>query len=177
MSTDTALVIIDVQIDLIESAYQNTEVLAHINTLLAKARNSGTPVIYVQHDEPEGYGLAVGTAAWQIYPAIAPQENETIVHKRASDSFYNTSLQRELDERGIKHLVVVGCQTEYCVDTTVRRAISSGYNVTLVGDAHTTCDTEVLTAAQIIAHHNATLDGFGNDQCAISVKPTGEIYF
>ncbi len=177
MSTDIALVIIDVQVGLIEEVSQGKEVIANINTLLAKARNSGTPVIYVQHGEPEGRGLAVGTAAWQIHPAIAPQENETIVHKLASDSFYKTSLQRELDERGIKHLVVVGCQTEYCVDTTVRRAISSGYNVTLVADAHTTCDTDVLTAAQIIAHHNATLNGFGNDQCAINVKPTGEIYF
>ncbi len=54
MVTDTALVIIDVQKNLIGEAFQRDEVLAHINTLLAKARATGTPVIYVQHDGPKG---------------------------------------------------------------------------------------------------------------------------
>ena len=47
-------------------------------------------------------------------------------------------------------------QTEFCVDTTVRAASSRGFDVVLVADGHTTGDT-ALSAAQIIAHHNATL--------------------
>ncbi len=177
MSTDTALVVIDVQKGLIGDAYQHDEILARINTLLAKARASQTPVIYVQHDEPKGYSLEVGTDAWQIHPAIAPQNDEPVVNKRASDAFYDTTLRQELDRRGIKHLVVVGGQTEYCVDTTVRRATTCGYDVTLVGDAHTTYDCDLLSAAQIIAYHNEVLDGFQTDTCAIIVKPTSEITF
>jgi nicotinamidase-related amidase len=177
MVTDTALVIIDVQKNLIGEAYQRDEVLAHINTLLAKARATGTPIIYVQHDGPKGHGLEVGTDGWQISPVIAPQEGEPIVHKRASDAFYATSLQQELHERHIHHLVVAGGQTEYCVDTTVRRATTYGYDVTLVGDAHTTFDCDTLTAAQIIAFYNETLDGFQTDTSAIIVKPTREIVF
>src|SRR5260370_35431620 len=118
MSTDTALVIIDVQVGLIEEAYRGTEVLDSINTLLSKARATGTPIIYVQHDEPQGYPLEVGTPAWEIHSAIAPQDGELIVHKRASDSFHATSLQRALETLGIKHLVAIGCQTEHGVDTT-----------------------------------------------------------
>ena len=177
MTNNTALVIIDVQKNLIGEAYQRDEVLAHINTLLAKARATGTPVIYVQHDGPKGHGLEVGTDGWQISPVIAPQEGEPIVHKRASDAFYATSLQQELHERHIHHLIVAGGQTEYCVDTTVRRATTNGYDVTLVGDAHTTFDCDTLTAAQIIAFYNETLNGFRTDTCAIIVKPTQEIVF
>ena len=177
MVKDTALVIIDVQKNLIGSSYQRDEVLAHINTLLAKARATGTPVIYVQHDGPKGHGLEVGTDGWQISPIIVPQEGEPIVHKRASDAFYDTLLQQELNERHIRHLIVAGGQTEYCVDTTVRRATTCGYDVTLVGDAHTTYDCDTLTAAQIIAFYNETLDGFQTDTSAIIVKPTQEIVF
>ncbi len=179
MSTDTALVVIDMQIGLIEPAYRSKEVLDSISTLLAKARASGIPVIYIQHDGPKGHGLEVGTPPWEIHPVIAPEEGELIIHKRASDSFHNTPLQRELEARGIKHLVVVGGQTEYCVDTSVRRATTMGYDVTLVRDAHTTVDYDdaVLTAAQRIEYHNEVLDGFRTDEHVIKVKPTDEVAF
>jgi nicotinamidase-related amidase len=95
MSIDTALVVIDVQVGLIDEAYRCNEVLDNINLLLSKARATGTPVIYIQHDGPQGDGLEVGTSAWEIHSAIAPQEGELIVHKRASDSFHATSLLRE----------------------------------------------------------------------------------
>lgn len=177
MSTDTALVVIDVQVGLIEDAYRRDAVLDAINTLLEKARATHTPVIYVQHDGPKGDGLEVNTPPWHIHPAIAPHEGEPVVNKRASDSFYDTSLQKTLKERGIKNLVVVGGQTEYCVDTTIRRATTLGYNVMLVGDAHTTYDNDILTASQIIAHTNDTLNGFRTDENKITVKPTSDIAF
>ncbi len=172
---NTALLIIDTQVGLIEPAYQGFEVLEQIRTLLDKARAAHVPVIYVQHDGPKGNDLEVGTSGWQIHPRIAPQEGEPIVHKRASDSFYQTTLAHELEARGIHHLLVTGGQTEYCVDTSVRRAVTLGYDVTLVSDAHTTYDSKILTAAQIIAHHNDLLDHFGAGEACVLVKPTHDI--
>ena len=179
MTRDIALVVIDTQVGLIEPAYRGKEVLKNINTLLARARANGTPVIYIQHDEPKGYALEVNTPPWEIHPSIAPQEGEPVVHKRASDSFYDTSFQKELEARGIKHLVVMGSQTEYCVDTTIRRATSMGYDVTLVKDAHTTEDYDdaVLTAAQRIDYHNQVLDGFRAGGHIIRIKPTEDVVF
>lgn len=173
----TALVIIDVQVGIIEGfhAYRGREVLEQINKLLARARASNMPIIYVQHDGEAGHPLEVGTEGWQIHPDINPDEEDLIIRKRASDSFYETTLQHELEARGVKHLIVTGCMTEYCVDTTSRRAVSLGYDVTLVSDAHTTIDNKLLTAEQIIAHHNALLDGFDAGSHAISVKPAEEM--
>jgi nicotinamidase-related amidase len=179
MKKESTLLVIDAQVGLIEPSYRSREVLENINTLLEQARGSQAPVIYIQHDGPEGHGLEVGTAAWEIHPAIRPKEGDVIIHKRASDSFHKTTLQQELERQGIKHLVAVGGQTEYCVDTTCRRATTLGYNVTLVGDAHTTDDYDeaVLSAAQRIDYHNEVLNGFSTDDSEILVKKTEEIIF
>lgn len=180
MSNGTALLVIDVQVGLVEGAepaYRGAEMLANINNLLTKARTTGTSIVYIQHDGSEGGRLAVGSPGWQIHPAIAPIDGDAIVRKRASDSFHETTLQRELESQSIQRLVITGMKTEYCVDTTSRRAISLGFDVVLVGDAHATTDSEALPASQIIAHHNYTLDGFGTDDHEIAVQNADEVRF
>ena len=179
VSRDTALLVIDVQVGIIDGlrAYRGREVLEQINKLLSKARASNVPIICIQHDGEAGHPLEVGTRGWEIHPEIKPHDEDLIIRKRASDSFFETTLQHELEARGIRHLIVAGCMTEYCVDTTSRRAISLGYDVTLVSDAHTTIDNKLLSAAQIIAHHNALLDGFDAGAHAITVRPADEVTF
>ena len=149
----TALLIIDVQIGLVElvPAEVRRSVLPKIKTLLTKAHASGVPVIYIQHDGPKGHPLETHTKGWEIHPSLKPAAGEHVIRKQESDSFFGTTLQQELEKRGISHLIVAGGMTEYCVDTTCRRATSLGYDVTLASDAHLTRDNEVLTAANIIA--------------------------
>jgi len=79
------------------------------------------------------------------------------VRKTTPDSFLGTPLQDLLDARGVQRLVVCGMHTEFCVDTTTRRALALGYPVLLVADAHTSAGNDALAPAQVIAHHNATL--------------------
>jgi len=72
---------------------------------------------------------------------------------------------------------VCGSRSDFCVDTTCRSAISHGFDVTLVSDTHSTSNRKVLPAELIVAHHNATLNGFGPAWRHIAVKPTSEIVF
>ena len=178
-NNSSALLIIDVQIGLVElmSAEVQSRALPKIKTLLTEARASGIPVIYIQHDGAEGHALETRTKGWELYPSLKPANGECVIRKRESDSFFGTTLQQELEKRGIAHLIVAGAMTEYCVDTTCRRATSLGYDVTLAGDAHLTRDNEVLTAANIIAHHNLVLNDFGAGEHVVRVKPTDEIVF
>jgi nicotinamidase-related amidase len=180
MSEQTALLIIDMQIDSFEvpgnPTYREAELLANIGELLRKAHAAGSPVIYIQHQEKSG-SLVTGTRGWQILPAIAPSEHDLIVPKCAEDAFLATTLEDELRARTITHLVICGSRSDFCVDTTCRSAISHGYDVTLVSDAHSTINRKVLSAELIVAHHNATLDGFGPAWRHIVVKPTSEIVF
>ena len=177
MSAERALLIIDCQVGLIDGlpAYEGPKVLGRIGQLLRSARASGTAVIYIQHDGPNGHPVEAGTPAWEIHPAVKPQVGETVIHKRDCDAFFQTDLQKELAARGIMELVVTGAMTEYCVDTACRRATSLGYNVTLVSDAHTTADRPNLNATQIIAHHNALLDGFSAGDHTIKIKAARDV--
>jgi nicotinamidase-related amidase len=177
MANNTALLVIDMQVVLVDGAFQEREVLDRIGTLLGNARASNTPVVYMQHQN-DGYApMNVGAPTWQIHPTIAPVEGDIVLRKRASDSFYETALHDELTAKGINRLVVTGMMTEYCVDTTVRRASSMGYDVTLVADGHTTGDNELMKAPQIIEYHNAVLAELAQPDHAITVQLADQIVF
>jgi nicotinamidase-related amidase len=163
MSNHTALLVIDMQVcNFEESApvYGSSELLSKISSLIARSRAAGVPVVYVQHCGPEGAIDEPGTLGWEIHPAVAPIEGDMVIQKRHPDAFQDTNLQHELESKGVEKLIITGIQTEYCVDTTCRRAYSLGYDVILVKDAHSTWDTDHLTAPQIIAYHSAVLGGW-----------------
>src|SRR5512137_486123 len=133
MPGDTALLIIDVQLGMFaenDQVYNSGALLTTLGDLITRARVAGVPVIYIQHSGGENHPLHPSAPGWPIHPAITPADDELIVHKRHPDSFQETNLQHELEKRGIKRLIVAGIQTEYCVDTTCRRAYSLGYDMT-----------------------------------------------
>lgn len=157
---ETALLIIDVQVAMFtkeaKQPYNGDQMLKNIQLLLEKARQNKLPVVYVQHNK-EDSPFASGSPSWQIHPAIAPLAGEPVVHKTFCDSFYKTNLQEVLNGLGIKKLIIVGMQSDFCVDTTTRRALSSGYESILVKDAHSTFSTKILDAQKIVEHHNFVL--------------------
>lgn len=139
------------------------EVVARINTLAARARQQAATVIFVQHEVRHG-GPAHDSEGWALVPELDVRQGDHTVRKTTPDSFLGTGLGELLATLGVSRLVVCGYATEFCVDTTVRRAAALGYDVTLAADAHTTHDKPHANAAQIRAHHNATLaaiTGFG----------------
>jgi nicotinamidase-related amidase len=79
------------------------------------------------------------------------------VRKTTPDSFLRTDLESRLRTQGVTDLVICGMHSEFCVDTTARRALALGFPVVLVADGHTSAGNAALTAPQVIAHHNATL--------------------
>ena len=151
------------------------ETVARIAALIDRARAASVPVIYIQHDGGRGHRLEPGTPGWLLRPEIAPQAGELVIHKRACDAFFETTLAAELAAGGIERLVICGCMTEYCIDTTVRRAVSLGYDVILAADGHTTADTVALRFEQIVVHHNALLDEFDAGKHEVRVCPSAEI--
>ncbi|MBX5090332.1 cysteine hydrolase family protein [Rhizobium lentis] len=153
------------------------ETIARLASLQEKARRAGAPVVLVQHDGDSGHRLAVGTEGWALRQEIAPRQGEVVVRKKSADAFFETDLTERLNERSVTHLVIGGCMLQFCVDTTVRRAVSLGYDVTLIADGHTTGDTATLSFSDIVAHHNETLDGFDAGDATVEVRPTVAIVF
>jgi nicotinamidase-related amidase len=163
----SALLIIDVQQVLCTgptAAFEVERVIGNINLVAQKARAAGAPVIVIQHETLGGGEMDYGTDPWQLSPDLTTDDGDIFLRKRATDSFHQTGLQELLQARGIDRLIICGLQSDFCVDTTTRRALALGYPVELVSDGHSTIDNAVLTAAQISAHHNETLsniDSFG----------------
>lgn len=154
-----AVLVVDVQRGLCEGEYATFDsagVIDRINLITANARAAGALVVIIQHEATSGV-LAYGCDGWQLAPALHTEATDTFVRKTRTDSFDRTDLDAILKRHEIDELVICGMQSDFCVDTTTRRALGLGYPVVLVSDGHTTLDNTHLTAAQITAHHNETL--------------------
>jgi len=150
----TALMVIDVQNGVVGEAHQRDAVVTNIGTLVDRARGAGVPVVWVQHSDD---GLEQGSEAWEYVPELTRGESEALVHKTFGDSFEATDLESVLAAAGVGRLVVAGAQTDACIRSTIHGALTRGYDVTLVGDAHTTEDQTEWGAPppdQVIAHTN-----------------------
>ncbi|QDP39395.1 cysteine hydrolase family protein [Radiobacillus deserti] len=158
------LLIIDAQQELMDGnseekgVYEKERVIVTINKVIETATNNNIPVVCIRDTDVAG-GEGPG---FQVHKDINVPSTATFFNKAATNSFYGTPLLAHLRDNDVNHLVIMGCQTEYCIDTAVRTATVSGFDVTLVADGHTTCDSSVLPAQQIIAHHNKTLHGHYN---------------
>jgi len=174
---NSALLIIDVQHALCSGQWACSSidaVIDRINAVTAKARAANAPVIFIQHEEAEG-PLQSGTAGWQLDARLDARPDDLRVRKTSCDSFHRTELHALLQSRGVDRLVVCGLQSEFCVDSTVRGALALGYPVVLVADGHSTLDNGVLSAAQITAHHNATLANVGSFGPRVKLSSAAEL--
>jgi nicotinamidase-related amidase len=151
------------------------DLVGRLARLIERARTASVPVLFVQHDGSAGHRLERDLPGWRIRPELIPARDEPVIHKTACDAFFATTLASELESRKVGKLIVAGCMTQYCVDTSVRRAVSLGYDVTLAADGHLTVDSGALTFDQIIAHHNALLDGFDAGDHSVRVEPLKRI--
>jgi nicotinamidase-related amidase len=151
---NSALLVVDVQNDVVGGAHERDSVVANIGGLVDRARSERIPVVWVQHSDD---GIVHGSEGWRIVPELRPGDNEPLVEKNYGDSFEATTLEAELAALGVGRLVVVGAATDACVRSTIHGGFVRGYDVTLVGDAHTTEDLTSYGAPrpeEVIAHTN-----------------------
>jgi nicotinamidase-related amidase len=154
-----ALLVIDVQRGLFDKSprpFDADNVIGRINSLTGRARRSQAPVVFIQH-ESAAKPLVWNSESWKLERNLEVAAHDQFVRKTTPDSFLRTNLQEILEANNVKQLIICGYATEFCVDTTVRRAGGLGYSVILASDAHTTHDKAHASGEQIRAHHNATL--------------------
>lgn len=159
-----ALLVIDAQQELIDgnssekSVYKKERLLANINSVIDKAIKAEALTVFIRDLDVAG-GEGDG---FQVHSEINVPSASPIFDKKSTSAFHETPLTGYLKDNAIEHVVIMGCATQYCIDTAVRMATVNGFDVTLVGDGHSTTDSATLTAEQIINHHNTTLHGHYN---------------
>jgi nicotinamidase-related amidase len=171
-----ALLIIDMQkasFTLKTPRYQAEEVIGRINQLSETFRDKGLPVIFIQHDGcRENYCLP-GTKEWEILDELVRKPGDEVIAKQVNDAFYQTRLHQFLQMNNISELVVTGCATDFCVDATVKSALTHDYNLTIISDAHTTANRPPLEAPKIIEFYNWLWPELTPTEGRINITTTG----
>jgi nicotinamidase-related amidase len=150
----SALLVVDIQESFrrrpLWQAVSDPDVAAKAGRLVAAARERGDLVVWVLHSEPGSGGVFDPASGHvRLMEGLVPRDGEPVLTKTSRNAFTTTNLQQQLTERGIRHLVVCGIQTEQCCETTTRLAADLGFDVTFVVDA---------TATFPIPHRDAPRD-------------------
>jgi nicotinamidase-related amidase len=173
-----ALIVIDMQQGSFgpSTPRHDTEgLVGRLNRLAERVREASGVVIFVQHAGPDGDPHHASQPGHAVLEALEVRPEDLRVLKTACDAFLGTPLEAELKSRAIDRLIVTGCATDYCVDTTVRSALARGFAVTAPSDGHTTADRPHLPAETIIQHHNAIWADFLSPAGPARVCPCAEI--
>ncbi len=157
----TALLVVDMQVAVIDSAWDVAAVIANVSLAVKMARESDVPVIWIQHINRK---MVHGSPGWQMVPELTPFPDEISLDKQFNSAFEKTSLEDTLDYLKISHIFLAGALTNWCIQSTAYAALDNGYDLTLISDAHTTGDIvlengEMIKALDIIREFNIIMAG------------------
>ena len=153
-------------------------VIPRIARLIAGARDAGVQVIYIQMTVLPGRksespaqirfnlrmhlaqtaGAALGYTAdgspgQEILPELAPAAGDLVVKKYRSSAFWGTNLDLLLRSNGIQSLIIAGCTTEGCVESTARDALFNDYYVVVAEDCVASDDPAQHEASLLLMRH------------------------
>ena len=148
------LIVIDMQKALMDDELYNFEgFLANVAKVIEAARENRAEVIYVQHDGGPGSGFSRGDEAFEIAEEVAPKEGEKVFVKRINSCFGNKDFAAYLEEAGDKALMIVGLQTNFCIDATVKSAFERGYHVIVPRGTNSTFDNPYMSGETTCAYY------------------------
>jgi ureidoacrylate peracid hydrolase len=104
-------------------------------------------------DGTESRVLVRDTWSSEILTELKPHADDTVIYKTRFSGFYKTDLDERLQASGIKHLIITGCTTSICVESTVRDAMFRDYQCVLLSD----CMNEPIGAGLSRSNHEASL--------------------
>ncbi len=150
------IVVVDMQAGLLAGPPKHDlpGVIGRINALAAALRRRSGAVVWIRHCGKPGDGFERGAPGWEFLPGLDRRAEDLVVEKTLNDAFAGTALQGVLDRLAPDRVLICGWATDFCVDSTIRSAVSRDYYVVVVGDAHTLNDRPHLDAPGVIRHHN-----------------------
>lgn len=179
MDKKMALLIVDVQNGVIESAYNKDEVVENINIMISKARASKVPIIWVQHGDNE---LIKNSQEWEIDPRLEQSSDDYYIEKKYNSSFEKTNLNELVKQLGVSKIVLAGAASNWCIRSTAHAVLERGYDLCLISDAHTTETMElddgiVIEAKDIITELNLAMTWMSYPDRVNETKKADEFEF
>jgi ureidoacrylate peracid hydrolase len=107
-------------------------------------------------DEAQGAPLsytADGSKGQLLIAELTAEDGDLIVKKYRSSGFWGTNLDMLLRSNGIQSVVVSGCTTEGCVESTARDAMFNDYYVVIAEDCVASDDRAQHDASMLLMRH------------------------
>ena len=149
------LLVIDMQKGIVdEELYAFDTFMDRTVRLIDAARKNKVEVIYVQHDAGPGSGLSVGDSAFEIVDRVRPEPGEKVFVKTINSCFGSKDFKEYMKRQEDKRLMIIGLQTNYCIDATVKSAFERGYEVIIPEGTNTTFDNDYMTGETTVRYYN-----------------------
>lgn len=114
-----------------------------------EARRGGPPLRYT----------VPGTPGFEFIDELTPLPGEPVVRKYRSSAFWGTHMELLLRSNGIQTVVVGGCTTEGCVESTARDAMFSDHYVVIADDCVGSDDRQQHDASMLLMSHRFDMAG------------------
>lgn len=129
----------------------------------------------VAPDGKESRILIRDTWNTDILPDLSPKADDDVLYKTRFSGFYGTDLDARLRTAGIKYLIITGCTTSVCVDSTVRDAMFRDYRCVVLAD----CVSDPSGKRWPQGNHEAALRAFAgmlgwvsdSDRLLLALRP------
>ncbi len=156
---DVVLLVIDTQKGITdERLFAFDRLRQNIMELIALARKSGVEVVFVQHDDGPGSGFSKGDRDFEIFEDFAPVEGEKVFVKTVNSALHpSTGLADYLRGKGIKTIITVGLQTNYCVDATIHTGFDCGFEMLVPEYTNSTFDNVYMDKESCYRYYNEFL--------------------
>jgi nicotinamidase-related amidase len=156
---------------LLEAARASGTMIVHLQNTALPGRMSDSPAyirfnmrmhMAARRDGPPLQYTVPGTPGHDFAAEFAPRPDELVIRKYRSSGFWGTNLDLVLRSNGIRSLVVGGCTTEGCIESTARDAMFNDYYVVIAEDCVASDDRAQHEASMLLMRHR--FDVFGHHE-------------
>ena len=137
-----------------EELYNAKTLIERVVKLVDTARKNKVEVIFVQHDAGCGSGFSVGDTDFEIDGHVIPQRVEKVFVKTINSCFGNRDFRDYMERQEDRRLMIVGLQTNYCIDCTVKSAFERGFEVIIPEGTNSTFDNDYMTDETACRYYN-----------------------
>ncbi len=149
------LLVVDMQDGLVdEELYAFDTFMDRTVRLIEAARKNHVEVVFVQHDAGPGSGLTAGDSAFEIAGQVRPLPEEKVFVKTINSCFGSKDFREYMEKQEDRRLMIIGLQTNYCIDCTVKSAFERGFEVIIPEGTNSTFDNDYMTGETAVRYYN-----------------------
>ena len=149
------LLVVDMQKCLVDDdLFAFDSFMERVVRIIDAARKHHVEVIYVQHDAGPGSGMSVGDLGFEIADQVRPEPGEKVFVKTINSCFGNKDFKAYMELQEDKRLMIVGLQTNYCIDCTIKSAFERGFQIIIPEGTNSTFDIAYMSGETPYRYYN-----------------------